>query len=256
MDFVACSLQSGSSGNAIYVEAGGARLLFDAGIPGAVAERRLKAMGRDIRDVDALFISHDHADHVLYAGVYQRKFGIPLYVTPRTLDVAFSRHRVGRLSEVNYFFAGGTVGMGGLSVRTIPTAHDGEDGAAFVVESGGKRLGIMTDLGHAFDGLEGFVSTLDAVFLESNHDEEMLRLGPYPAFLKRRIAGPGGHLSNREAAGLLRAGGRRLRWACLSHLSENNNRPEVALRTHREILGPGVGLFIAPRHAPTGIFSL
>jgi phosphoribosyl 1,2-cyclic phosphodiesterase len=252
---IAISLQSGSSGNSIYVEAGGARLLFDAGICGVQAARRLAAFGRDIRDVDALVISHDHADHVRCAGVYQRKYGLPLYITSRTLDASLHRHRLGRLGEVNFFPSGGTIELGGASVLTVPTPHDGTEGVAFVVVSGGKRLGILTDLGHVFDGLLPLVSSLDAVFMESNYDPEMLARGPYPAFLKRRIKGPEGHISNTEAAELLHAAPG-LKWACLSHLSENNNDPALALRTHRRVLGGGLPLYAASRTAPTGVFTL
>lgn len=256
---IAISLQSGSSGNCTYVEAGGARLLFDAGICGVQAQRRLAAFGRDIRDVDALIISHDHADHVRCAGVYHRKYGLPLYITSRTLDASLGRHGLGRLGEVNFFPPGGTIEvcgeLGGASVLTVPTPHDGTEGVAFVVASGGKRLGILTDLGHVFDGLLPLVSSLDAVFMESNYDPDMLARGPYPAFLKRRIQGPEGHISNAEAAALLRAAPG-LKWACLSHLSANNNDPGLALRTHRRVLGPGLPLYAASRTAPTGVFTL
>lgn len=241
------SLQSGSNGNCIYVEAGGVRLLFDAGICGIEAARRLAAHGRDIRQVDAVIISHDHADHVKFAGVYQRKYGLPLYLTPRTLERADARHRLGILKKVNFFFAGGPLDFGTVSVLTVPTPHDAADGAVFVVESGGKRLGIMTDLGHPFEELHALMPTLDAVFIESNYDPELLKSGPYPAVLKRRIKGTAGHISNEESAALLR-GGSRLRWACLAHLSEQNNAPGLALETHRRRLGPEFALHVASRY--------
>jgi phosphoribosyl 1,2-cyclic phosphodiesterase len=252
---IAVPLQSGSSGNCIYVETNGVRLLFDAGICGSDAERRLASIGRNIRDVQALIISHDHSDHIRSAGVYQRKFGIPLYITPRTLDVAQRRHDLGRLSDVRLFLAGGVIHVEGVTVETVPTPHDGADGSVFVVSSLGKRLGIMTDLGYVFDGLAPIVETLDAVFLESNHDEVMLDSGPYPASLKRRIRGEGGHISNVESAGLLRAG-QRLRWACLSHLSEKNNDPRLALRTHRSMNGPDLPLYVAQRNRCGGVLKV
>jgi phosphoribosyl 1,2-cyclic phosphodiesterase len=251
----AVSLQSGSSGNCIYVEAGNVRLLFDAGICGAKAERRLSACGYDIRKADALIISHDHADHVLYAGVYQRKYGLPVYATPMTLSAAEKRHALGSLKDVSLFFSGGKLRFGEISVETIPTPHDGADGAAFVIDAGGKRLGIMTDLGHVFDGLVDVMAGLDAVFIESNYEPAMLAAGPYPAFLKRRITGPGGHISNVESAELLRVC-KRLKWACLSHLSGKNNSPETALGRHREILRKDLTLYVAGRSAETGIMRL
>jgi phosphoribosyl 1,2-cyclic phosphodiesterase len=252
---IAVSLQSGSNGNCLYVEAGGARLLFDAGLPGAEAAVRLAAIGRDIRNLDALIISHDHADHARYAGIYQRKFGLPLYATAGTIEVSKARHGLGRLDDVRLFKAGETLPIGGASVLTFPTPHDGAEGAAFVVASGGKRLGILTDLGHVFEGLRQVVASLDGVFIESNYDPGMLASGAYPAFLKRRIAGPEGHISNEDAAELLLAGVR-LRWACLAHLSENNNDAQTALQTHRRVLGSGLPLYVASRYMPTGLMSL
>ena len=251
----AVSLQSGSSGNCIFVEAGDVRLLFDAGICGAEAERRLARLGYDMREVDALIISHDHADHVLYAGVYQRKYGMPVFVTPGTLSAAERRHNLGKLKDVSLFFAGGRLQFGGLSIESVPTPHDGADGAAFIVDAGGKRLGIMTDLGHVFEGLEDLLGGLDAVFLESNYEPSMLASGPYPARLKHRIAGPAGHLSNIESAELIESSAR-LKWACLSHLSEKNNSPETALQRHRQILRRDIPLYVAGRSQATGIIRL
>lgn len=252
---IAISLQSGSNGNCIYVETNGVRLLFDAGICGIRAASRLEAYGLDIRKVDALIISHDHADHISYAGVYQRKYGLPVYITPRTLYKAESENRLGKLNNVNYFLAGGKLQFGKVFVQTIPTPHDGVDGVAFVISSGCKKLGILTDLGHAFKELFAVISSLDAVFIESNYDPAMLSSGPYPAFLKKRIQGPKGHLSNVEAAELLQAS-TKLKWACLAHLSENNNNPHVALKTHFEIVGRRFTFYTASRYMSSGILTV
>lgn len=253
---IAISLQSGSNGNCIYVETGGVRLLFDAGISGSQAEQRLAAHGRDIRKMDAVIISHDHADHIRCAGIFHRKYKLPIYVTPKTLSAAVSWRPLGRLRDVRHFEAGETLCFGKVRVETIPTPHDSEDGAVFVIASGEKRLGIMTDLGHVFRGLREVVSTLDAVFIESNYDPQMLADGPYPAFLKRRIQGPRGHISNHEAAELLRESGARLKWACLAHLSEQNNHPELALRTHRGIVSSNLTLHLAGRYGATGVLAV
>jgi len=252
---ITISLQSGSNGNCTYVETDGVKLLFDAGITGSQAAERLSSFGRDIRDVNALIISHDHSDHVRYAGVYQRKYGLPVFITPGTLDRAARKYDLGRLSNIHYFKAGDAIHFDQVSVQTVPTPHDAADSSAFVVSSRSKRLGIMTDLGHAFQELCTIIPTLDGIVIESNYDPVMLANGPYPSFLKHRIRGPEGHLSNREAAELLLTG-RRLKWACLAHLSDNNNHPEAALRTHREIVGEDLALFTANRFAPTGILSL
>lgn len=253
MEMLTAALQSGSSGNCYYVEADGVGLLVDAGISGIQADIRLKAFGRDIRKASALIISHDHGDHCRYAGVFQRKYGLPVYITSATLRAAIRNHPLGELKDVRHFKPGDSLSFGPLRVHTFPTPHDGAEGSVFVASGGGKSVGVLTDLGHVFEGLGDIVSDLDAVFIESNYDPGMLEHGPYPAFLKRRIQGPSGHISNEECAGLLRHASRgRLKWACLSHLSENNNDPLLALRTHRNITGTRHKFFVAGRYSSTG----
>ncbi len=257
-EMIAISLQSGSSGNCIYVETPCVKLLFDAGITGVQAADRLAAHGRDIRTIDAVIISHDHGDHIRHAGVFHRKYGLPIDVTPATLAAAASRCTLGKLKDVRHFRSGEKIRFEDVVVQAIPTPHDGADGSAFVIEAGPKRLGIMTDLGHVFQGLTHLVSSLDAVFLESNYDPDLLASGPYPGYLKQRIRGPKGHLSNHEAAELLRraAASKRLKWACLSHLSEQNNRPDLALETHRSILSECITLYTADRYRASGVFTV
>lgn len=241
------SLQSGSNGNCIYVETDHVKILLDAGISGLQAQRRLAQAGRDIRNVDAVLISHDHGDHIRSAGIFNRKFSLPIHVTPGALT-ASGPDSLGKLSDVRHFQPGQTIKFDSVSIETIPTPHDGCDGVAFIIDDGKKRLGVLTDLGHVFDGLAELIGSLDAVLIESNYDSQMLSAGPYPAFLKKRITGPGGHISNIESAQLLaEAATDRLQWACLGHLSEQNNRPELALETHQEILGRRIGLFAASR---------
>ncbi|MFV2067206.1 MAG: MBL fold metallo-hydrolase [Pirellulales bacterium] len=253
----AIALQSGSNGNCIYVESGGVRLLFDAGISGCCAEERLHHHGREIREVDALVISHDHSDHARSLGIFQRKFGLSAYVTRETLDAARAKYRLGQLAAVHYFEAGDTLRFGPLAVETIPTPHDAMDGVIFVVDDGCHRLGICTDLGHVFDGLPALIASLDAVVLESNYEPELLEGGLYPEFLKQRIRGLGGHLSNVEAAELLRdAVDGRMRWVCLAHLSAENNCPEVALATHRAIFGHHLPIHIARRDRETAVLEV
>ena len=143
-----------------------------------------------------------------------------------------------------------------MAIETIPTPHDGVDGVAVVIDDGRKRLGVLTDLGHVFADLPAVLGSLDAVLLESNYDPRMLAEGDYPPFLRKRIAGPGGHLSNVEAAELLARVNGRLAWACLAHLSQENNRPELALRTHRKILGRPLPLYVASRHEALGVLEV
>ncbi len=252
---ITCSLQSGSNGNAIYVEADGVRLLFDAGISGRQAGSRLAAHGRDIRRVDALILSHSHSDHTRCAGIYQRLFHMPIYSTPATHH-AIAPY-VGNVHDVRYFLPGDTLEFGPLTVYAVPTPHDADDSVAFIVEHGQKRLGVLTDLGHPFAELVGALPGLDAVYLESNYDPDLLADGSYPPALKARIRGKGGHLSNEEAAALLKGcGSRRLRWAALSHLSQENNDPDLALRTHRAVLGPDYPLTVASRYHVSQLFTV
>ncbi len=249
------SLQSGSNGNAIYVEANGTRLLFDAGISGASAQQRMGVYGRSIRDVQALIISHEHRDHVRCAGIYQRKFGLPIYVTRRTLAATWCR--LGRLGDVRYFRSGDVLRFGSVVVHTLPTAHDAADGVAFVVECEGKRLGILTDLGHPFSGLQSILESVDAAFLECNYDSQMLETGPYPPQLKARIRGERGHLSNGESATLLRGCGRnRPRWIAVAHLSRENNRPELAIGAQHQAIGAHFPVHHASRYECSPLLKL
>jgi phosphoribosyl 1,2-cyclic phosphodiesterase len=255
---IAIALQSGSNGNCVFVEAGGVRLLVDAGLSGRTVERRLGERGLSPAGLTAVLVTHDHVDHVKCAGVYARKWGVPVYATAGTLAAARGRFDLGRIADARTFAAGDVLAIGELRVETIPTPHDGTDGVGYALEHRGARLGVLTDLGHPFAGLAEVVAGLDGVFLESNHDVRMLAEGPYPAYLKRRIRGPGGHISNDEAADLLDGAARRgrLRWACLAHLSAENNTPEIALATSRARLGDRIGLAVATRWGVSEAFSV
>ncbi|MCH7527594.1 MAG: MBL fold metallo-hydrolase [Planctomycetes bacterium] len=249
------SLQSGSNGNAIYVEADGVRLLFDAGISGRRATQRMLTHDRRMHDVDALIISHDHADHIQYAGVFQRLFGPPIYMTQATHNAC--RHDLGRLVDVRYFESGDRLVFGGVTVHTIRTPHDAADGVAFVVECAEKRLGILTDLGCVFDGLDEIVGSLDAAYMESNYDPQMLARGSYPPELKQRIRGSGGHISNEESADVIeRCIAERLQWVALAHLSDINNTPELALETHRQRYGDRIRVRLAPRYEASALLEV
>lgn len=240
-----CSLQSGSNGNCIYVETADARLLFDAGVSGKIARERLARHGRDIHEVDAVIISHDHYDHVCGAGVFQRKFSLPFYITAGAWRAV--RGQLGPVNDVRYFRPGQILWFGDTKVTTVPTAHDGVDGVAFVICHKDKRLGIFTDLGHCFVGLDKWIGKLDGLYLESNYDPDMLAEGSYPAWLKQRIAGPGGHISNHEACRLVKECAFDLQFLALAHLSEENNHPELALKTAQNYLGQQQLVTLAPR---------
>jgi phosphoribosyl 1,2-cyclic phosphodiesterase len=239
------------------VRAAGSTILLDAGISGKRAQQRLAGGGVDIREVDAMLISHDHADHVSCAGIYQRKFHLPMHITGPTLEASTARRKLGKLGKVVPFTAGDVLHVGDARIETIPTTHDGVDGVGFVITDGRRRLGVLTDLGTVFPELPDVVASLDALVIESNFDPHMLEAGAYPWFLKQRITGSGGHLANDEAADLVdRFGGERLQWVCLAHLSQDNNRPELAMSTWRDIIGGDLPVHLAGRYAPTDWFEV
>jgi phosphoribosyl 1,2-cyclic phosphodiesterase len=171
--------------------------------------------------------------------------------------LASSRYGLGETQAILHFSAGECLRFGKVTVETVSTPHDGVDGVVFVVDDGKHRLGILTDLGHVFSDLEPVIRSLDAVLLESNYDPDMLANGDYPLWLKERIVGSGGHISNMEAAELLRkVASKRMKWACLAHLSQENNTPDLALATHRKILGEQLPIVVATRYAPTGVLEV
>ena len=242
---ISCTLQSGSNGNCFYVETSDARLLFDAGISGKAAQQRMAQHQRDIKQVDALIISHNHMDHVSGAGVFHRKFNLPVYMTANAWKICQSA--CGPIGDLHLIQPGATLTFGSTVVHTICTPHDAKDSLAFIIEDKHKKLGIFTDLGHRFDGLDTAIEKLDGLYLESNYDPEMLAGGEYPPWLKKRIAGDHGHLSNHQAAQLVRETNDQLQFLVLSHLSQNNNHPDLALATAKEILPHQPNISLASR---------
>ncbi|MGE3317533.1 MAG: MBL fold metallo-hydrolase, partial [Planctomycetaceae bacterium] len=206
---------------------------------------------------DGLNLSPEHSDQSSGMGDFHRQFHIPVPVTEKTLVAARRHRKLGAIEGIRHFEQGARLQFGEVTVETIPTPHDGVDGVAFVVDDGQQRLGILTDLGHVFEGLKDVIASLDAVILESNYDPVMLSRGTYPEAIKQRIRGAGGHLSNRECAELLdRAATGRLKWICLAHLSGENNTPEKSLGAHREVLGARYELLVAGRDATTDVLEI
>ncbi len=243
------SLQSGSSGNCVFVRSGDTALLFDAGITGRQAELRLAEYGYDIRDCAGVVISHEHCDHISGLGIFHRKFGLPVYASVRTWNATRAKPSTGAIASPRHFVPGKPFQIGSLRIETVRTPHDAVEGVCFVIEDieSGRRFGLLTDLGHVFSGLGKVMDGLDAVLIESNYDDGMLRRGDYPQRLKDRISGKRGHLSNDDAAELLDRCTAHLQWVCLGHLSGDNNSPEVAMTTHREKHGDRFTLFCAHR---------
>jgi phosphoribosyl 1,2-cyclic phosphodiesterase len=165
--------------------------------------------------------------------------------------------QLGNVHDVRHFVPGDRLSFGDVTVHTLRTPHDGVDTACFVVERDGRKLGIFTDLGHPFRGLESALAEVDAAYLESNYDPELLQSGPYPEVLKRRIAGKGGHLSNVEAARLVVRNARRcLQWLAVAHLSEENNTPSLAVETHRMEVGKLLPLHLASRYEVSDVLEV
>lgn len=249
------SLQSGSNGNSIYVESDGVRLLFDAGISGALAEKRMREHGRDIRDVDALIISHEHVDHMACVGIFQHKFGMPIYITEKTRMAAWTK--LDRATDIRYFLSGQTLTFGHVTVRTISTPHDAADGVCFVVEAEGRKLAILSDLGHSFDALSDILASVDAAYLESNYDDTLLKQSRYPWKLKQRISGPQGHISNADAARLLQSCKRSIpKWVALCHLSGDCNSPTLAIREQHRAIGEMYPVHLSGRDGVSALWEV
>lgn len=228
-------LQSGSRGNCVYVESDGVAILLDAGISARQVQLRLTEYGKRLDSVRAVVISHSHRDHIGHVAVYQRKLQLPTFMTKdgrrvvRDLDEGLCR----------FFSPNEQLAFEHLVVEPIMTPHDAPSSLAFVVSDQKHRLAVLTDLGHPFPQLQEVLASVDAAILESNYDPVLLAEGDYPERLQERIRGPGGHLSNKEAALLVKKHGRHLRWICLAHLSQHNNTPETAYNTYRKVVGCG-----------------
>lgn len=218
------SLGSGSGGNAWLVEAseGGSRtrLLLDCGFSARQCEYRLARLGVEAGSVSALVITHEHSDHVAGASVFARRHRIPVFSSLGTARAA----RLLDLPGFSTLHAGQRCAVQGIELEALAVSHDAAEPLQFVFGDGDRRLAVLTDLGTSCERLERRLDGLHALVLETNHDEAMLRNGPYPAFLKARVGGDRGHLSNRQAAALLAAIDRSsLGLVVAAHLSETNN---------------------------------
>ncbi|MDF1505250.1 MBL fold metallo-hydrolase [Roseisolibacter sp. H3M3-2] len=226
-------LGSGSQGNAAAVAWGERLLLLDAGVDLPVLLARMRDADLHPWYVEEVLLSHGHRDHVLGAAAGAKAYGWRVWATLGTVW----RWRALRGVDVRPFEAGAAFDAGPFRVRTAATPHDVDDSAAFVVEAGGVRIGYCTDLGHAPDAVVALLQGVDALVLESNYDEAMLRGGPYPPELQARVGGPTGHLGNAQAAEVARAVAHPgLRHLVLGHLSRHNNTPALALASMRRAL--------------------
>ena len=253
-----CPLYSGSSGNSTYLDAGESALLIDLGVSCRAAVTALQQLGADFSKLKGILITHEHSDHIKGLRVFLKKYPLPLYATEPVLE--YLREHVELPAGLPLYEAdpeGFCVGQ--MMVRPFATSHDSLSSFGYAVNlPDGRRISVATDLGYVSDEVHQAIHGSDLVLLESNYDEAMLRCGPYPYPLKRRIASDSGHLSNDssalEARTLVDSGTTRL---VLGHLSKENNHPELARETVRSELtlagmaeGGDYLLSVAPRTEP------
>ncbi len=223
-------LGSGSGGNAVLVEAAGARILVDAGFGVRTLATRLGAVGIAPESIEACVITHEHGDHVRGAAAAARRWGWAVHASRGTISSAPELAGI----PVHAFDAGASLSLSSMDVATMRTPHDAAEPVGVVVtaRASGARTTVCTDIGHVSDAVRALCRDVDILIVESNHDEDLLRTGPYPAIVQSRIAGDHGHLANRHAAALVRDSiTPRLRHVVLAHLSENCNAPTLARET-------------------------
>lgn len=232
-----CVLASGSNGNCIYLRSGETEILVDSGISFRELNRRLAGIGRTADSIDALLITHEHNDHIHGVRTITRRHDPELFMS-RGTAAAGGFQSVSAGGIANTFKAGQSFKLRNLSVTTFPVPHDASEPVGFTIEDENTRIGIATDLGCiSLEVLSGLIGC-DAVIVESNHDKTMLMKGPYPQFLKKRVSGPRGHLSNEDAGELLKAVAHdKLKHVVLAHLSETNNTAELSLKSASTALG-------------------
>lgn len=228
-----CQLASGSKGNSIYIESEKTRILIDAGLSALQISNRLATIGVEADSLDAVFVTHEHGDHSRGLGPLSRRYRLPIYLHSATHAAL---PKLGSVIE-RFFEVGETISFQDLEIHPFPITHDAAAPVGFVVETVSGNVGVATDMGVATRLVQNRLQQCRALVLETNHDEELLRDGPYPWALKQRIRSNHGHLSNADGAALLE----QLVWdgleaVFLAHLSETNNTPQLAQQTVAAVL--------------------
>ncbi|MCD8321879.1 MAG: MBL fold metallo-hydrolase [Oscillospiraceae bacterium] len=237
---------SGSSGNCSLLQGGGRRVLLDAGISARRIKNALAAEGLTPDGLDGIFITHEHSDHIAGLAVLLKQFPVPVYA-PGIVAEALRQSVPGADAYIQDIPMERPVILGGLTATAFPTPHDAPS-AGYRLEAEGQSFALATDTGCVTDVMLDYLSGAETALIEANHDEDMLRRGPYPAYLKRRILSDRGHLSNAEctwlASVLAHRGAERI---VLGHLSRQNNLPDLAMKTvSRGLEDTDVQLFVAP----------
>ena len=224
-----CTLFSSSSGNSVFLSNGQTSILIDAGVSAAKITNALETIGVSPKDIDAIFVTHEHSDHTSGINVLVRKFGISLYANSATLSKMETALKGVEPSLIHPITTGESVAVGSVSVRSFKIPHDAAEPVGYTVTLDGKKYGIATDTGCITKPMLSALAHCEAVVIESNHDENMLLSGAYPYILKKRILSDNGHLSNENCAWLATQlalwGTKRI---VLGHISENNNTVEKA----------------------------
>lgn len=223
-----CAIASGSNGNCYYIGNEKDAVLIDAGISCKQIIKRINEKGLDPGKIKAVFITHEHGDHLRGARVVGKRLHVPVYLTPATYNGAYKNLQ----PDFPVFFQPGSIiEIGEFTVFPFLKNHDASEPCSFRVQYKDKNIGVFTDIGEPCENVTSHLQLCDALFLETNYDEKMLWDGSYPYFLKRRIASENGHLSNKQAFELLETfAGENLKCVFLSHLSRENNSPEVAYK--------------------------
>lgn len=251
MSLFVASLNSGSNGNCYYIGNRNEAILIDAGISCRETERRLRRLGLSLTNVKAIFVTHEHADHVCGIPSIYKKFKIPLYISTRTLLKA----QLKKVEAYN-FKPYEPVSIGGLTIRAFPILHDAIDPHNFTISNEQVNVGVFTDIGKITDHIIQNFKQCHAAFLESNYDDELLETGRYPVALKNRIKGGNGHLSNIQAAKLFTEHRPTfMSHLFLGHLSRNNNSPGIVQNLFDGI-SDATEIVIASRYKETKLFAI
>lgn len=246
------SLNSGSNGNCYYIGNEHEAVLIDAGLTCRETEKRMLRLNLKMNKVKAIFVSHEHGDHVKGLDVLAHKFSLPVYITDNTLR---SCPALRKELAVN-FIAHEPINIGELSITGFPKLHDAADPHSFIVRCNGVTIGVFTDVGAPCVHLTTYFKQCHAAFLESNYDEGMLDSSRYPFFLKNRIRGGQGHLSNNQALDLfITHRPKMMSHLLLSHLSKNNNCPDLALELFKPYAGR-TKVIVASRYVESPLFTI
>lgn len=231
-----CPLYSGSSGNSVFVASEEGSVLIDAGLPGKSIEKAIADIGKNPNNIDGIFITHEHIDHVKGVGVLSRRYNIPIYANELTWRGM--EKTIGKIKEENIkIIDKDSISIKDMSICSYRIPHDAADPMGYSIHCGKNKVSIATDLGYFSEEVEEGIKNSNVILLESNHDEQMLKFGPYPYTLKRRILSDVGHLSNHNCG---KAIVNMMKYNCkkviLGHLSKTNNYPELAYETVVSVL--------------------